>query len=98
MGSVRIVLSEGGGDKRRDDAPAALSRVRQRVPHEVDAAALPGSAQHLGDRRLEALVSVGDHQLCAPKAAPHQLSQEGCPERLGFGGANIEAENLTPAI
>jgi len=43
-------------------------------------------------------VSVGDHQLCATKAAPHQLSEEGCPERFRFGDTNIEAEDLTPAI
>ena len=38
----------------------------ERVAHEVHAAALPGRAEHLGDRRLDALVRVGDDELHAP--------------------------------
>src|SRR5205823_1891225 len=29
---------------------------------------------------------------------PRELAQERAPERLGLGGADIEAENLTPAV
>ena len=40
----------------------------QRVPHEVDAAALPRGAEHLGGRLLQALVAVADHELAyAPR-------------------------------
>lgn len=63
-----------------------------------NAAAILVGAEHLGDRRLETLVSVGDRQLRAPKTMPRQLSEEGCPERSRFGGAFIEAESLAPAI
>src|SRR3712207_3706960 len=48
------------------------TRVGERVPHPVDAAALPRGAAHLGDRVLEALVGVRDDQPDAPEAAPEQ--------------------------
>ena len=41
-GGLGIVLGERGGDEGGDDTPAALAGMRQRVAHEVDAAALPG--------------------------------------------------------
>jgi hypothetical protein len=37
--------------------------VPERLAQEVHRAALPGAAQHLGDRLLEAGVSIGDDQL-----------------------------------
>lgn len=46
---LRIVLGKGGGDEGGDDAPAALARIRQRVAHEVGAAALPGGIENLAD-------------------------------------------------
>ena len=69
-GGFGVVLGEGGGDEGRDDAAAALAGMGQHVAHEVDAAALPGGAQHLGDRGLDALMGVGDDQLDAAQAAP----------------------------
>src|SRR5262249_24830733 len=50
------------------------------------------------DRGLDAFVSVGDDQLDAAQAAPGELPEEGYPEGLGFGGTNIHAEHLAPAI
>jgi hypothetical protein len=70
----------------------------QDVAHEVDAAALPGGGEDLGDGGLDALVGIGDHQLDAAQAAPRQPAQEGGPEGLGFGGADIHAQHLASPI
>ena len=43
-------------------------------------------------------MSVGHDELHAAQAASGQLSQELGPDRLGFRGADLHAENLTPAI
>ena len=43
-------------------------------------------------------VPLGDHELYAAQAASGQLSQKLGPDRLGFRGADLHAENLTPAI
>ena len=97
-GGLGVVLGEGGGDEGRDDAPAALAGMGQGVAHEVDAAALPGGVEHLGDGGLDAFVGVGDHQLDAAQAAAGELAQEVGPERLGLGGADVHAEHLAPAV
>ncbi len=60
----------------------------------MDRATLPGAAQHLRDGLLEALVSVGDHQLDAPKAAADQRAQKLTPERLGLGCAHVQTDDL----
>src|SRR3954471_5480424 len=98
LGGLGIVLGEGGGDEGRDDAPSASPGMSERVAHEVHAAALPSRAEHLRDRRLDALVSVGDDELHTPEAAPGELPQERGPEGLGFGGTDVHAEHLAPAI
>jgi hypothetical protein len=41
--------------------------------------------QHLGDRRLDAFMRIGDHQLGAAQAAAGELAQERAPERLASG-------------
>ena len=69
-----------------------------RVAHEVDAASLPGGAQHLGHRRLDALVGVRDHQLHSAQTAPRELAQELGPDRLGFRSADLHAQDLAPAV
>jgi hypothetical protein len=63
------------GTKRR------LRAVPERVAQEMHRASLPWSAEHLGDRLLEAFVSVGDHQLHATKAAGAPASAGLPPER-----------------
>ena len=65
-----VVLGERGGDEGGDDAAAALAGMGEGIAHEVDPAALPGRVQHLGDRGLDALMGVGDHELHAAQAAP----------------------------
>jgi hypothetical protein len=66
--------------------------VPERIAEEVDGAALPWSAEHLGDRLLEAFVGVGDHQLHTGKAAADQAAQELPPERFGLGRAHVQAD------
>jgi hypothetical protein len=80
-----IVLDEGGADEGCDDAPALAASMGQYVAHEVHAAALPRGVQHLGDGRLDALMSIGDDELDATQTAPCELAQKLRPERLGLG-------------
>jgi hypothetical protein len=61
-GGFGVVLGEGGGDKGGDDAASTLAGMGQRVAHEVDAAALPCGAQHLGDGRLDAFMRIGERR------------------------------------
>jgi hypothetical protein len=63
----------------------------------VDRAALPGAAEHLGDRLLEALVGVGDAQPHALESEGAQAAKELPPERLGLGLAHVQADDLTTA-
>jgi hypothetical protein len=58
-----IVLSKRGSDEGGDHAPPALAGVRRRIAHEVHAAALPASVDHLGDGGLEVFVRVGETSL-----------------------------------
>jgi hypothetical protein len=63
----------------------------------VDGAALPGAPEDLGDRGLQAAVGVGDGELDADQATLDQPSEEGGPERLGLGLADVDREDLAPA-
>jgi hypothetical protein len=58
FGAVDIALRERGGDECRDDVPALLAGMRESIAHEVKPTTLPARIQHLGDRRLDALVSM----------------------------------------
>ena len=78
-------LAQGGGDH----GVLALRHVGQGVPHQVDAAALPGGAEDAGDRLLEAFVGIGDDQLHAFQAAPDQALEEARPERLRLRRADL---------
>lgn len=60
---LRCFLGEDRGNGRTDHAPLGLGRVRQRIAHEVHAAALPDFLQDLGDGCLDALVAVADDEL-----------------------------------
>ena len=71
--------------------------MAERLAQEVDAAALPGAAEHLADRLLEAGVGVGDDQLHAGEAALDEAAQEAAPERFGLGLADVEADHLAVA-
>ena len=87
LGGVGMILSKRGGDEGRDDALAVAAGVGEGVAHEMHPAALPSRAEHPGDRRLDALVGIRDHQLDPGQAAPLEPTQELDPEGLGLGGA-----------
>jgi hypothetical protein len=86
-GHFGVLLGKGGGDEGSDDTPALLAGMGQDIAHEVHAATLPGGMQHLGNRRLEPLMRIRDHQLDAAQAAPGQRTQKLGPEGLGLRGA-----------
>src|ERR1700748_2173716 len=48
----RSVLSEGGGDESRNNAPAALAGMGERVAEKVNSAALPTRVHDFGDPAL----------------------------------------------
>lgn len=64
----------------------------------MNTATLPGGAQHLADRRLQPLMGIGDHQLHAFQATPHEAAQELNPEDLRLRLPKPEAEDLAPPI
>src|SRR5262249_9566469 len=76
----------------------AFRHVRQGIAHPMHATALPAGAKHAGDRQAQSLMSIRDHQLDALQATLDQPLQEGRPERLGFGRANPEPDDLAPAV
>ena len=56
----------------------------------MDGAALPGTAQQLRDRVLQAHLSVGDGQLDAVQAALAERAQERPTECFGLGLADVQ--------
>jgi hypothetical protein len=93
-----IGLEEDLPDRGGNDGVLSLRYVGQRVPHEVDPAALPGGVDDAGDGGLEALVSIGDDQLHTLESAANEVAEEGRPERLGLAGADVEADDLALAL
>lgn len=59
-------------------------------------AALPGAAEHLGDRRLQSEVVVGDGRPHPFQAAGAQVAQEGGPSRLGLRLGDLDPDHLAP--
>jgi hypothetical protein len=74
-GGLGGILGEGGGDEGRDHPAPALAGMGQDIPLKMHPAALPGRAQDLADRRLDAFVRIRDHQLHAAQSAPGQLAR-----------------------
>jgi hypothetical protein len=91
LSGVGMILGEGGGDERRHHASPALAGMSQGVAHEMHPAALPGSAEHARDRRLDAFVRIRDHQLAPGQASALQPAQELNPEGLGLQDADRHA-------
>src|SRR6267143_2047204 len=81
-----VFLVEGVGDEGGNDTPAVLAGMGQDIAHEVHPATLPGGVQDFGNRRLEPLMRIRDHQLDAAQAAPGQRAQKLDPEGLSLGG------------
>jgi hypothetical protein len=71
--------------------------VPEHLAQEVDAAALPRTAEHLADRFLRAGVRVGDHELHAGQAALDQRAEDRAPERFGLGFADVERNHFAVA-
>lgn len=95
-GRLGVVLGKRGGDEGRDDTTARATGLGEHVPHEVDAAPLPGRAHHLGHRGLDALVRVRDYQFYTTQAPTRQLPEDRRPERLGLRRADVHTEDFTP--
>jgi hypothetical protein len=64
----------------------------------MHAAALPARPEHPADRGFKPLMSVGDDQLDPAQAAPRQTFEKARPERLGFRGADVQSDDLAPAV
>jgi hypothetical protein len=95
------LLARGGlkdlPERRADHPLLATVNMAAHLAQEVDGASLPGAAEDLADRRFQALVLIGDHQLDAMQAAGHQRSEELPPEGPGLGRADIERDHLAVA-
>jgi hypothetical protein len=77
-----IVGGKHPADRRRDHLLLASVHVPLHVAEEAHGAALPGAAEDLGDRPLQAFVGVGDAERDAAQAAGHEIAQELAPEGL----------------
>ena len=84
--------------KAETTPPPALAGMGEHVAHEVDAATLPGGAEHLGDGGLDAFMGIGDDELDATQPPARQLAQELRPDRLGLRGADLHAQHLAPSV
>ena len=71
--------------------------MAERLAEEVDAAALPGAAEHLPDRLLQPGVRVGDDQLHAAQAALDEAAQEAAPEGFRLRLADVKRDHLPVA-
>ena len=54
--------------------------------------------EDLGDRGLQPLVRVGDHQLDAAQTTAGELAQELGPEGLGLRRADVQPEHFAAAV
>ncbi len=90
-----------GGEQRPDQGAEGvvlgLGDVPAQVAQKVDGAALPGGPKNLRERGLQAWMGVGDGELDADQAARDQAPEEGAPERLGLGRADVQADDLAAA-
>ena len=93
----RRLLGEGGGNEGRHDPPPALAGMGEHVAHEVDAATLPGGAEHLGDGGLDAFMGIGDDELDATQPPARQLAQELRPDRLGLLPTSMPSTSRLPS-
>ncbi len=92
---IRHVIPLHGPPPGRGSPGEPNGRLRS---DRVDPTPLPGGAQHAPDRGLEPLVGVGDHQLDALQPALEQALEEGGPEGLGLARAEVQADDLAPAL
>lgn len=98
LAGLRVVLGEDDGDEGGDPGPAGSAGTGGRVAQQEEAAALPGSVRRRAARHFEGRAGVGDDQHGAARAAAREPGQEGGPERLGLGRADLRAERLVPSV
>jgi hypothetical protein len=96
--SCKRVLIKGCSERGRDDRAVFLADAGQRVPHEVDPAALDSRPKHLGRGGFQPLVIVSDDQTGAAQAAIGEGTEEFIPEHLCLAGLDGNAQNLSAAI
>jgi hypothetical protein len=63
--------------------------MAEHVTQEVNGAALPGGAENLADRGLQASVGVRDDELDAGQAARGERPQKLSPPRFGLALADV---------
>lgn len=88
-GIVMIRLNERLADRSGNHGVLALGNVSERITHRMNPASLPCCAENTGNGGLQPLMSIGDDEFDASKATANQIAQEACPERLGFGRADV---------
>ena len=64
----------------------------------MHAAALPAGAEDAADRMAQTLMGVGNDQLDIAQAAPRQALEKARPKGFGLRRADMQPDNLTPAI
>jgi hypothetical protein len=85
LGGAGVVgPDEGLPDRGRNHGVLALGHVSERVPHEVDAAALPGGADHPRDRALSPSWASEITSFTPLRPRRTRVAQEGRPEGLGL--------------
>src|SRR6516162_6769910 len=93
-----IRLQKGLAKRRGDHALLGLGDISESIAHPVHPAALPAGAEHPADRRFEPLMGVGNDQLDIAQAAPRQALEKARPKGFGLRRADMQPDNLTPAI
>jgi hypothetical protein len=70
------------------------------VPHEMNAAALPGGAEHLGDRGLQPLVGIRDDELHPAQAAAGEPARGKAPQKgsASEGPMSIPGTSRRPSV
>jgi hypothetical protein len=97
---ARVIAVVGGEDRADDRAQHVVllaAHVAAQIPEEVHGAALRRRPEDLGERGLQARVGVADGELDADQPARDEATEEVAPERLRFGLADVEADDLPAA-
>lgn len=97
LGLVAAGRREDLAERGADHLLLGFLHVVEHVSEEVHRAALPGHAEHLPDRILEALVGIRNAEQHTAQAAGNEAAQEVAPEALRLGLAHIEADHLAAA-